>query len=98
MVDSEMRIAVVLPAAGRSRRFAAEGGRGNKLDSALAGRAVLVRSVELFSSLPEVCRIVVAVAPDDLDRFKFRYADTLGFLGVKIVAGGEAERWETVRN
>jgi len=89
-----MNISVILPAAGQSKRF---GGAGkSKLEIDLAGRAVLVRAVELFTNRPDVQQIIVAVDPNKLDAFKFKWADKLGFLGVQIVAGGKVERWETV--
>jgi len=90
-----MKIAVVLPAAGQSRRFA---GAGSKLEASVGGRAVLIRAVELFSGRPEVKQIIVAAPPDKLDEFKFKWGDKLALIGGMIVAGGTAERWETVRN
>jgi len=92
---NEMNISVILPAAGQSRRFGGAAGK-SKLEVDLAGRAVLVRAVELFTNRPEVRQIIVAVDPAKLDAFKFKWGDKLGFFGVTIVAGGEVERWETV--
>lgn len=89
-----MKIAVILPAAGNSTRF----GKQNKLETDLAGRAVLVRAIELFANRPTVGQTIVAVNPDQIETFKFKWADKLGFLGVKVVPGGTVERWETVRN
>ena len=92
-----MNVSVILPAAGQSKRFGdAAAGVRSKLEIELAGRAVLVRAVELFSSRPHVHQIIVAVDPRQVDEFKFRWGDKLGFLGVSIVPGGEAERWQTV--
>jgi 2-C-methyl-D-erythritol 4-phosphate cytidylyltransferase len=99
----EMKIAVILPAAGQSKRFAPGAAPGSKsvskLDADLDGRPVLLRSVELFAGRPQVTQIIVAADPDTLDAFKFRWADKLALVaGVKIVAGGKKERWETVHN
>lgn len=95
----EMRIAVILPAAGRSRRFGGGEVKGRgKLEREVAGRAVLLRAVELFIHRAEVGQVIVAADPDDLDRFKLKWGDRLGLMGVKIVAGGRRERWETVQN
>lgn len=91
---SGMKIAVILPAAGASSRF----GKQNKLEVELAGRAVLVRSIELFANRPQVGQTIVAVHPDAVSEFKFKWGDKLGFLGVTVVPGGKVERWETVRN
>jgi 2-C-methyl-D-erythritol 4-phosphate cytidylyltransferase len=90
---SEKHISVILPAAGQSKRF---GGSRSKLETTIGDRAVLVRAVELFANRPEVQQIIVAVDPNKVDQFKFKWGDKLGFLGVTIVPGGEVERWETV--
>lgn len=95
-MNAEMKVAVILPAAGASKRFGQEG--KSKLDMDLAGRAVLQRSVELFVKRPQVRQIIVAANPDELEAFKFKWSDRLGLLGVTIVAGGRQERWETVLN
>lgn len=90
---SEKKISVILPAAGQSKRF---GGQRSKLETTIGGRAVLVRAVELFTNRPEIQQIIIAVDPNKVDQFKFKWGDKLGFFGVTIVPGGEAERWETV--
>ena len=95
-MSETISISVILPAAGQSRRFG--DGKKNKLEMALGGRSVLVRAVELFSGRPDVCEVIVAVPPDQLDGFKYKWGDKLSFMGAKIVAGGTVERWETVRN
>ncbi len=97
MTDT-LQISVILPAAGQSKRFGGSTANRSKLEVQLAGRSVLVRAVELFANRSQVKQIVVAVDPDQLDTFKFKWGDKLGFLGVSIVAGGKAERWETVLN
>lgn len=89
-----MTIAVIITAAGKSERF---GGR-DKLNEDLGGRALLMRTVELFNKRPEVGCVIVAGPPDHLDDFRFRFGDQLGFHGAKIVPGGRVERWETVKN
>jgi len=87
------RVSVIIPAAGSSRRYGMD-----KLGQDLGGRALLLRTVELFTKRDEVRSIVVAGPPDDLDGFRDRFGAQLGFHGVQIVAGGRVERWETVRN
>lgn len=89
----DMRVSVIIPAAGSSRRYGTD-----KLGQDLGGRAVLLRTVELFTRRDEVKSIIVAGPPDELDDFRMRYGAQLGFHGVQIVAGGKTERWETVRN
>lgn len=88
-----LRIGVVIPAAGSSRRYGMD-----KLGQDLGGRAMLLRTVELFTKRDEVRSIVVAGPPDDLDDFRDRFGAQLGFHGVRIVPGGRVERWETVKN
>lgn len=97
-----MKISVILPAAGLGRRFEV-GGPGHtrasasKIEFELRHKPVFLRTIELFHGRADVEQIILAVHPQKLDEFKFRWADQLGFLGVKLIAGGEAERWETVR-
>ena len=91
---SDAKFGVILPAAGRSRRF----GLGDKLSQDLGGRPLLLRTVELFTRRDDVSAIVVAAPPDELDEFRQRFGTQLGFHGARIVAGGTIERWETVRN
>ncbi len=99
-----MKIAVIIPAAGSGKRFEASqsqplaslGGGKSKVELDLAGRPVLMRSVELFVGRPGVEQVILAVPPRRLSDFKFRWGDQLGFHGVKIVAGGEVDRWQTV--
>ena len=89
-----MHICVILPAAGHSTRFSG----GDKLDQDLGGRALLLRTVELFTKREEVGSVIVAGPPETLDAFKERYGASLSFHGAIIVEGGRTARWETVRN
>lgn len=68
----------------------------SKLERELSGRPVFIRSVERMCRRPEVEELILAVAPDEVEAFGFKYADRLAAFPVKIVAGGEKERWETV--
>ena len=84
------RFAVILPAAGRSSRFqSAE----KKVFADLEGKAVCLRSAELFLSRPDVCQCIVVTAPEDRHRFVAGRADDR----IQIVDGG-AERFESVAN
>jgi 2-C-methyl-D-erythritol 4-phosphate cytidylyltransferase len=87
-----MRIGVIIAAAGKSTRF----GEGDKLSQDLGGRAVLLRTAEVFTKRDEVAAIVVAGPPDDLEAFRARFGPALQFNGARIVAGGRTERWETI--
>ena len=88
-----MKVAVILPAAGKSVRF----GLGDKLGQDLGGRPVLLRSVEAFAKRDDVAAVIVVAPTDGVEAFRDRYGVQLAFHGVKIVAGGR-ERWESVRN
>jgi len=98
-----VRIGVVLPAAGSSRRYSDSGGVRSKLEEDLGGRSVLQRSVELFTKVesPEwTVGAIVVPGPADEEAyadFKARHADKLGIMGATICVGGAIHRWETVQ-
>jgi len=92
-----MNVCVIIPAAGRSRRF----GQSDKLGQDLGGRAMLIRTVELFAKREEVKSIIVAGPPDppeEYQAFREKYGATLGFHGATVVEGGRVDRWETVKS
>ena len=89
-----MKVAVIIPAAGASKRF---GRKGKKVFERLKDRPVFIRSIELFVNRDDVCQVRLVVAEEDLETFKTRYAANLGFMGVNLVTGG-AERTDSVRN
>ncbi len=95
-----MNVCVIMPAAGRSRRF----GASDKLSQDLGGRPLLLRTVEVFAKRDEVRSIIVAgppgtdEEPDAFTAFRDKYGPTLGFRGARVVEGGRSHRWETVRN
>jgi 2-C-methyl-D-erythritol 4-phosphate cytidylyltransferase len=96
-----MNIAVIIPAAGASRRYAeGQASPRSKLDEDLGGRPLLHRTVELFNKHPDVSLVVVAGPADDADfaGFRDRHGDKLGLFGVKLCKGGAEHRYETVRN
>ncbi len=89
-----MKVSVIIPAAGASRRF---GGRTKKIFERLKGRPVFIRAVELFVNRDDVCQVQLVVAREDVETMKTRYAANIGFMGVQLTAGG-AERSDSVRN
>ncbi len=93
-----MRIAVILPAAGSSRRFGQ--GLRSKLDEDMGGKPVLQRTVEAFTKHDQVSSIIVAGPADDesMAEFRLRHGDRLALLGASLVKGGITHRYETVRN
>ena len=86
------RFAVILPAAGKSSRFR---DREKKPFANLDGRAVWLRSAELFVSRDDVCQTVIIVAPDDQEMFRRRYGANLAFMNVQICEGGK-ERHDSI--
>ncbi len=101
-----MKLAVIIPAAGFSSRYAealkaetATDLARSKLDEDLGGRPVLQRTVELFTNHDAVSSIIVAgpADPQAFTEFKTRYGDKLGLLGVKLCPGGVKHRFETVK-
>jgi 2-C-methyl-D-erythritol 4-phosphate cytidylyltransferase len=89
------RFAVIIPAAGKSTRF-----RDNKEKKPfvnLDGRAVWLRSVELFVTRDDVCQCILVVAPEDLEMFRRRYTANIAFMNVQLADGGK-ERFESVAN
>lgn len=94
-----MKIGLVIPAAGASKRYAdgADYPR-SKLDEDLGGKSVLQRSIELFTKDDRVGFIIVAGPhePAAFAEFKARHGDKLGFLGAALCPGGKTHRHETV--
>jgi 2-C-methyl-D-erythritol 4-phosphate cytidylyltransferase len=86
--------AVILPAAGKSSRFK---GKEKKPFVTLDGRAVWIRSAELFVNRPDVKQILIVIAPEDAEKFKDKFAANLMFMNIQVVEGG-AERFESVAN
>jgi 2-C-methyl-D-erythritol 4-phosphate cytidylyltransferase len=88
------KVAVILPAAGKSSRFRH---KEKKPFAGLDGRAVWLRSAEMFITRPDVCQCLVVIAKQDEEVFRRRYQANLAFMDVQIVFGG-AERFESVAN
>lgn len=89
-----MPFAVILPAAGRSSRF---GGREKKPFINLDGRAVWLRTAELFCNRSDVAQVLLVISPEDRELVERRYSANLMFMDIKLVDGG-AERFESVAN
>jgi len=86
-------VAVIICAAGASRRF---GGKRKKPFVDVAGRAVLLRSVELFANRDDVKQILLAIAPEDEELVNIKWGPNLAFYNTKICFGGP-ERFDTVK-
>jgi 2-C-methyl-D-erythritol 4-phosphate cytidylyltransferase len=88
------KFAILLPAAGQSARFK---DKEKKPFATLDGRAVWLRTAELFVNRSDVAQCLLVIAPDDLEKFRMRYTANIAFMNVKVVLGGR-ERWESVGN
>lgn len=89
------KFAAVIAAAGKSTRFSLQ--KRKKPYVELKGRAIWLRSAELFANREDVVQTIVVVSADDMEWFKEKFAPNLAFMNVEIVAGG-AERADSVRN
>jgi|TARA_B100000959_G_scaffold115262_1_gene121491 2-C-methyl-D-erythritol 4-phosphate cytidylyltransferase len=83
--DADMKIAVIIPAAGKSTRY----GEKDKLAEDLGGRPLLIRTVEFFTKREEITQIIVVGPSQSFDSFKERFGPALSFHGVLIVKGGD---------
>lgn len=89
------KFAVILPAAGKSTRFQSQ--KRKKPFVELKGRAIWLRSAELFINRDDVVQMLVVVSPDDMEWFKEKFRPNLAFMNVELVAGGK-ERADSVGN
>ena len=85
-------VAAIICAAGASSRF---GGKRKKAFVDVSGRAVFLRSVELFSNRDDVKQILLGIASEDEELVSVKWGPNLKFFDVKIFIGG-SERFDTV--
>lgn len=88
------KIAAIILAAGQSTRFK---DREKKPFATLDGRAVWLRSAELFVTRADVVQTLVVIAREDEENFRRRFGANLAFMNVRIVFGGAA-RHDSVAN
>lgn len=92
-----MRVALILPAAGRGTRFAGVDPVAlPKTEHPLLGKPVFQHALDRFAGVAEVAQTILAVAPERLEFFGDMHGESLRFQAVTLVPGGKAERWETV--
>lgn len=87
-----MQVAVVVLAAGQGRRM---GANINKIFLDLAGKPVLLHSLEVFQQAPQVSQIVVAAAADELEQITALLAAG-GITKAKTVVEGGSTRLRSV--
>lgn len=89
------KFAVIIPAAGQSLRF--QKNKRKKPFIELKGRAVWLRSAELFETRDDVVQTIVVVSPEDREFFEMKFNPNLAFMNVTLVEGGK-ERADSVGN
>ncbi len=85
-------VAAIVCAAGPGTRF---GGKRKKQFTDVSGRAVFLRSVELFSGRDDVKQVLVGIPKEDEEIVSVKWGANLKFFNVKIFFGG-GERFDTI--
>lgn len=88
------KVAAIICAAGPGSRF---GGKRKKQFVEVSGRAVFMRSLELFANRDDVKQVLLGISKEDEETLKVNWGAKLSFFGVKVFFGG-AERFETILN
>jgi len=86
-------VAAIICAAGASSRF---GGTRKKAFVDVGGRAVFLRSVELFANRSDVKQVLLGIPAEDEELVNVKWGPNLKFFNVTIFMGG-AERFDTVK-
>lgn len=88
-----MNVAAIICAAGRAKRF---GGKKRKPFAEVGGRALFLRSIEVFSGCQDVKQVLLAILPEDEEWVQIKWGANLKFFNIQVCFGGE-HRHETVR-
>ncbi|HLH73890.1 MAG TPA: 2-C-methyl-D-erythritol 4-phosphate cytidylyltransferase [Chloroflexota bacterium] len=91
MTPADSLVAVVV-AAGQSRRFGTD-----KLFCQLGGKPVLAWSLDAFEQSPAVCRIVLVLGPNNLERGR-RLVQRRQYAKIQAICPGGQRRQDSVRN
>lgn len=78
--------AVILPAAGQSRRFHDKAYK--KPFAPLGGRAVWLHAAEKFLNRADVKQTIVVIAAEDRELFDMKFGANIAIMGVEIIEGG----------
>ncbi|MEN6385425.1 MAG: 2-C-methyl-D-erythritol 4-phosphate cytidylyltransferase, partial [Phycisphaerales bacterium] len=88
-----MNIAVIICAAGSSKRFVEK--QKHNLEAAkkkqfsdVAGRTAFLRSIEFFAGRDDVKQIIMTIPAEDEELFKITHGANISFHGVKLCIGG----------
>ncbi|MBN1803788.1 MAG: 2-C-methyl-D-erythritol 4-phosphate cytidylyltransferase [Sedimentisphaerales bacterium] len=85
-------VAAIICAAGTGSRF---GGKRKKAFVDVAGRAVFLRSLEIFASRDDVKQILLGISEEDEELVNVKWGANLKFFNTTIFLGGQ-ERFDTV--
>jgi len=85
-------VAAIICAAGASSRFV---GKRKKAFVDVAGRAVFLRSVEIFANRDDVKQVLLGISPEDEELVNIKWGPNLKFYDTIIFLGGD-ERFDTV--
>lgn len=88
-------VAVILAAAGKSSRF--KDPCSKKVFTLCSGKPVWQYSAQLFTDHSRVGQVILAIAEEDKEVVREKFAPTLTLLGIELVLGG-AERSDTIQN
>ncbi len=86
------KVAVIIVAAGKGERF---GGNEKKTFAKIDGQPMFLRTIQHFINREDVASTILVIAPEDEETVKSKYGANLGFMGVKLVIGGD-ERHDSV--
>jgi len=85
-------VAAIICAAGPGSRF---GGKRKKQFVDVVGRAVFIRSIELFANRDDTKQILLGISEEDEEIVSVKWGANLKFFGIKTFFGG-VERFETI--
>jgi len=88
-------VAVILPAAGASRRFHDKNYK--KPFAPLGGKAVWLHSAEKFLARADVKQLIIVVGDEDREEFKRKFGANLATMDLEICRGGK-ERADSIQN
>ena len=87
-------VAAIICAAGPGSRF---GGKRKKQFVDVVGRAVFIRSIELFDNRDDTKQILLGISKEDEEIVSVKWGPNLEFFGIKTFFGG-SERFETIQS
>ncbi len=85
-------VAAIICAAGPGSRF---GGKRKKQFVDVVGRAVFIRSIELFDNRDDTKQILLGISKEDEEIVSVKWGPNLEFFGIKTFFGGN-ERFDTI--